>query len=212
MVLDSDLGALVQRHRDRDAGVTLLLLDDPRTSQFGSIGVDAEGCLRRIGNRFDLGGEERCGLYAWANAFSPRAFDTFPDREVFSHLDDWLIPLLAAGSRDIRGEVRNPEECAWVPVGTPAEYLAANLEPWPVSYLDVTTAARKRGVRLQGDVVLGAGATLGAGASLKRVVVWDSEAVGDLVASDGVFAGGAFHPCATGGRATAAESAEDRVK
>jgi len=43
--------------------------------------------------------------------------------------------------------------------------------------------------------VIGAGAELGPGVQLRRAVVWDGEQVpAGLDASDGVFAGGVFHP------------------
>jgi len=196
MLLDVDLGSLVARHRARGDAFSMLLLRDPRAQQFGSIAVDAEGCVRRIGQRFDLGGEVDAGLYVWANAASPRALEALPDRETFSHLDDWLAPLLAAGARDVRGEVMDATNCSWEPVGTPGEYLRANLEPPQLSYLDADALARREGTRFEGDVVIGAGATLGAGARLRRAVVWSGESVPDgLEASDGVFAGGSFHPC-----------------
>jgi len=197
LLLNNDLTALVRRHREREAAATLLLLDDPRSSEFGSIGVDAEGCVRRIGKRFDLQGEVRSGLYTWANVFAARVFDTLPKREVFSHFDDWLAPLLLSGSREILGEIANPRECSWTPVGTLGEYLSANLEPPGLSYYDADVVARERGVRIQENVVLGAGARIDAGASLDRVVVWSGESVGPLSARDGVFAGGSFHPCPT---------------
>ena len=73
MLLDVDLGALVARHRARGDAVTMLLRDDPRAESFGSIGIDAQGCVRRIGRRFDLGGETRAGVYTWVNVVSARA-------------------------------------------------------------------------------------------------------------------------------------------
>ena len=196
MILDADLSALIEKHRSADAAVTLLLRADPRTAKFGSIGIDAEGRIRRIGRRFDLGGETGAGLYTWANVLSPRAFESLPDREVFSHLDDWLAPLLAQGAEDIRAELWDTAACFWEPVGTPAEYLAANLARPNLSFLDVDALARAHGTRFEGDLVLGAGATLGAGASLRRAVVWEGEQVpAGLEVSGGVFAGGAFHGC-----------------
>jgi mannose-1-phosphate guanylyltransferase len=197
MLLDLDLAAFAARHRARGDAVTLLLLRDPRADSFGSLGVDAEGRVRRIARRFDLGGEVDSGLYTWVNAVSPRAFDSLPERSAFSHLDHWIAPLLADGARDVRGEVLAREDCVWEPVGTPAEYLAANLRPPRLRYLDADAGARARGVRFcAGEVILGVGATLGDGASLARVVVWDGESVpAGLRASDGVFAGGRFHPC-----------------
>ena len=45
------------------------------------------------------------------------------------------------------------------------------------------------------DLIVGAGAKLSPGARLTRAVVWEDEVVReDLIASDGVFAAGRFHP------------------
>jgi NDP-sugar pyrophosphorylase family protein len=194
MILDADLGALLERHRARDDAFTMLLADDPRAATFGSVGVDRDGVVRRIGRLLDLGGETDSGVYVWANAVAARAFDTLPDRESFSHFDAWLAPRLAAGARDVRGEVARDAACTWIPVGTLEEYLAANLVPATLSFFDADAAARARGARFEGDVVIGAGATLGAGANLHRAVIWEGEHVpAGLRAEDGVFGGGRFH-------------------
>jgi NDP-sugar pyrophosphorylase family protein len=194
MILDADLGALLERHRARRDAFTMLLADDPRSAAFGSVGIDADGAVRRIGRRFDLGGETAAGVYVWANAVAARAFDSLPERECFSHFDDWLAPRLAAGARDVRGELVPPDRCTWIPVGTPREYLEANLAPRRLSFLDADAAGRARGARYERDLVIGAGATLGAGARLRRAVVWEGEHVpAGLRAEDGVFARGRFH-------------------
>jgi NDP-sugar pyrophosphorylase family protein len=196
MLADVDLRGLLARHAAAGRAATLLLKEDPRADRFGTIGVDARGCVRRIARRFDLGEERRAGIYTWINVLSPHAFDTLPDRAVFNHLDDWLAPRLAAGATDVGAEVLGPDEGTWEPVGTPAEYLAANLRPHRLSYMDADARARAAGVRLEADLVVGAGATLGAGARLSRAVVWDGERVpAGFRASGGVFAGGAFHAC-----------------
>lgn len=202
MILDADLGALVAWHRAGGHDATLLLREDPRAERFGTIGVDSEGRVRRIASRFDLGSERRAGVYAWANVVASAAFDTLPEREAFGHLDDWWAPALARGEADVRGFVATASEVLWEPVGTPSEYLAANLAPLTLSYLDVDAAARRAGaeVRLgadgRPDLVVGAGARLGRGASLRRSVVFAGEVVPDgLHAEGGVFAGGAFVPC-----------------
>lgn len=196
MLLDVDLSALVARHRAAGNAATLLLLADPRAAEFGSIGVDASGRIRRIARRFDLGGEVASGLYTWVNVFSPRLFDSLPERQVFSHLDHWLAPLLAAGAGDLRAELAAAGCCRWQPVGTPREYLEANLDPRPFSFFDAAARARARGVRLAPDLVIGAGAGVAPTARLRRSVVWDAEQVpAELCASDGIFALGAFHPC-----------------
>jgi NDP-sugar pyrophosphorylase family protein len=196
MLLDADLSALTALHRDRGDAITLLLRDDPRSADFGTIGVDGEGRLRRLGGRFDLGSESRAGLYTWANVVAARSFDTLPDLECFSHLDEWIAPLLAGGARDIRAEIWGADRSTWEPVGSLVEYLAVNLNPPPLSYFDADARARAEGTRFETDLVIGEGAHVEPGAQLERAVVWDGERVGsDVRASDGVFAGGVFHSC-----------------
>ena len=136
------------------------------------------------------------GVYVWGNVVSARALDGMPEREVFSHLDDWIVPMLQAGATDVRGEVMNVTDCVWEPVGTPQEYLHANLALPALSYFDPEARARANGARIAHDLVLGSGATLGPGARLRRAVVWDGEHVpAGLEARGGVFAGGRFHGC-----------------
>lgn len=195
MILDLDLGPLLDRHRARRDAATLVLRDDPRAVRFGTIGVDGAGRIRRIARRFDLGAEGQAGVYVSVNLFAARVFDSLPDRDVFSHLDDWLAPRLAAGATDICGAVLAPDACLWEPVGTPTEYLEANLHPQRLSYFDADARAAAIGVRLEADLVIGAGATLGRDVQLQRAVVWDGERVPDgFRGRDGVHAGGAFHP------------------
>jgi len=196
MLLDADLGALLRRHRERGDAVTVLLRRDARGATFGRIGVDAEGRVRRIGSRFDLGGETDAGVYTHATLLSARALDSLPRERVFGHLDGWIMPRLAAGAGDIRGEVVGLDASVWEPVGTPGEYLRTNLHPPKLSYLDADALARSLGTRIEEGLVIGAGASLGAGARLERAVVWDGEAVpAGFRGCDGVFAGGSFHPC-----------------
>jgi NDP-sugar pyrophosphorylase family protein len=197
MLFDADLSALIANHKSRGDAFTLLLRgEDPRAEQFGTIGANRDGQLCRIGDRFNLGGETQAGIYTWANVVAARAFDSLPDREVFSHLDDWIAPQLTAGAQDIRCEVMPSSDFIWEPVGTPAEYLAVNLDLPQLSYADTIAEAQKSGARIEGDLVIGAGAVIGSHAKLKRSVIWEYEQVDDgLEAEDGVFAGGRFHPC-----------------
>jgi NDP-sugar pyrophosphorylase family protein len=78
-------------------------------------------------------------------------------------------------------------------------YTWANLfSPRPFESLP-DALAREDGTRIEGDCVIGRGAAVGGGARLERVVVWDFERVPEgFEGADGVYAGGAFHPCAAG--------------
>ena len=194
MVVDLDLAGLVARHRESDRAVTMALVDHPRRDDFGTIGLDGNGRLRRISRRIDRGQEERAGVYTWVNVLSARAFDTLPGRDRFSHLDDWWAPWSEREPAAVGGEAFTADTCRWVPVGTPAEYLAANLDLPALSYLDVDTVACEAGTRFAPGLVVGANAELGQDVHLERAVVWDGERVpAGLAARGGVFAGGRFH-------------------
>jgi len=213
MLLDVDLTEVVAAHRRTRARCTLLLRRDPRAGQFGTIGIDARGRVRRIARRLDLGGEWDHGVFLGVRVLSPGVFASLPDvteDTEFEDLSDWLGPALRAGDESIRGRVLEPETVVWEPVGTPAEYLAANLAPPPLSYLrDLTAHAPAATVHAGGisarvvargdrsaTVVVGAGARIGAGASLERCVVWAGERVPDgFSGRGGVFAGGRFYAC-----------------
>jgi mannose-1-phosphate guanylyltransferase len=196
MLLDVDLRELIRRHRARADRVTLLLRRDARAQHFGTIGIDADAAVRRIGSRFELPGATDEGLFMSARLLAARAFDSLPERDDFQDLTDWFAPLIAGGARDIRGELLDSEDCRWEPVGTPQEYLAANLALPPLSYASPQEVAALSGAHREGDVVLGAGAQVADGARLERAVVWENEIVpASLAAADGVFAAGKFHPC-----------------
>ena len=195
MLLDADLGSLVDLHTSRGDAITLLLKEDPRAPRFGTLGVDDEGRLRRIADRVDLGGEVRAGVWPWVAVMSARAFDAMPDREAFVFLDDWVGAMLGQASDSVRAEVAEAGAITWEPVGRMDEYLSVNLTPHELSYMDADALARSEGTRFGPEGVLGAGAVLGEGAHLRRAVVWEGERVpAGLCAEDGVFAGGAFHP------------------
>jgi mannose-1-phosphate guanylyltransferase len=196
MLLDLDLGALVARHRDRQDLTTLVLRRDSRAGRFGTIGIDEEQRVRRIAESFDLGGESDSGVFVGVRVLASRIFDSLPERDSFEDLRDWLAPALAAGEDRIRGDVFASQTCVWEPVGTPAEYLDANLTPEPLSFMDPEALAISRGTRFADSVVIGSGAQVDTGAQLTRTVVWENERVpAGIEASDGVFARGKFRSC-----------------
>jgi NDP-sugar pyrophosphorylase family protein len=202
MIVDLDLPGLIDAHRRSGRAVSVALADDARVASFGSIGLDAGGALRRIGRRFDLGGETQRGLYTWVNVLSARAFDSMPDRDVFNHLEEWWGPLAARDPAAVGGAVLPPGACAWTPVGTPAEYLDANFALPRLRYFDPDARARALGARLDERVVASPGAEVPADAQLDRVVVWPGERVpAGTRAAQGVFAGGRFVPCSEGAAA-----------
>ena len=206
MILDADLTALACAHREAGRRASLVLRDDPRAETFGTIGIDDAGRLRRIANRFDLGGETKSGVFTGVRFFSPEIFDDWPDTPEFEDLTDWLAPKLRAGAEDIGAVVVGRDESVWEPVGTLEEYLAANLTPRPLGFAsEMPEIPHYPDARP--DLVVGAGARIAEPGRLRRCVVWDGETVGPGVTGEaGVFAGGQFHPCGPETQAT-----EDRI-
>ena len=201
MILDCDLSGLIAQHREARSAATLLMAQpSPERADYGTLGIADDGALRRIADRFDLGGESASGLFVGVRLLSPGVFDDLPQRPTgtpFEDLSDWWAPLLAGGRRDIRGHFALPEKLVWQPVGTPAEYLEANLALPALSFIDEADRLVP-GTRVldRDQLVLGAEAELADGARLRRCVVWEGERVpADLIAEEGIFAGDAFHSC-----------------
>lgn len=202
MLVDVDLGAAVARHRERGDRCTLLLRqDDPRAPTFGTVGVDEQGRLCRIGGRVDIGGETRADLFMGIRIVSPRCLADWPGAQTFEDLTDWLGPQLQDGVSDIRAESIPTQQSLWEPVGTTEEYLAANLVPPALSYMGEIPGDPRatlvgwgsENVAGAREVVLGTGARIEPGATLERVVVWPDERVtADVHARSGVYAGGRF--------------------
>lgn len=193
MLLDLDLNDVISRHRKRGDLATLVLREDSRVDRFGSIGIAKGGAVRRIAKSMDLGQEHTAGIFTGVRVFSRRALESLPEREVFEDLRDWLVPLLEAGTEGVTGDLLSRDRCSWQPVGTPDEYLRANFQTPELSYFDLDARARKRGVRLLDELVIGARAQVDDGAQLTRCVVWDGESIPTGTrASNGVFARGRF--------------------
>jgi NDP-sugar pyrophosphorylase family protein len=188
MVLDIDLAALLATHRRARALVTLALRDDPRKKEFGTIGYDGAGRVRRITSRIDLGGEVGCGLFIGVHVIEPRIFTRMP-RGAFEILPDVYVPALRAG--EIVQTWMQPVDQRWWPVGSPAELLDANL----CALRERGAAARcvgpgarvhgaleppvwvgagavlERGSRVGPDAVIGRGARVPTGAALCQSLV-----------------------------------------
>ncbi len=196
MLIDFDLEVLLAAHRQSGAAISTLLLDDPRASRFGTIGIDDDGRVRRIANRFRARGapETRCGLYTWVNVFRPESYDYMPERDRFSHFDAWWIPVIEADPDAVRGSLVSRDTCRWEPVGTPEEYLQVNFDVPPPAFFDVAAEAARTGATLRPGRVVGRDCTVAGEANLERVVVWDGQQVPPGRYRDGVFADGRFIP------------------
>lgn len=166
ILVDLDVPALRQTHRARDAFATLAVVGGLPVGA-GTVGLGDDGRIVRLrAGRF---GEERSGadfvgvqlLSAEARAY------LVPDGCLVA---DLYLPALSEGARIIAAPVAR----SFRDVGTPAEYLAANLvwlEARGMAYhvgpdADVDPAVQPS------QSIVGAGATVRGRGRLERCVVW----------------------------------------
>lgn len=218
MILDLDLTKRMQAHVESGNDATLLLRDDPRHADFGTIGLDGGGRVSRVGHDHFGGAaaEASSGIFTGVRFFSRSVFQAWPESPgvenpaVFEDLRDWLMPAAAAGRLQVGGDCIDRADCVWEPVGTPAEYLKANLAPPSLPSLGGRPSRWEGAIDLEGprrDVVLGDASVLGEGAKLSRAVVWEGEMVPPgFEGAQGVFAHGEFHPVEPSSESGPAES------
>jgi len=174
MCLHVDVAGLCGEHERQGALATLLVRDEPRKREFGSLGYTEERAVCRITDRIDFGGEKFSGLFAGVQVMSAEIFEHMPAGGEFGLIERVYLPALRAGARLAVFE-QSPAE-PWWPVGTPRELLDVNLDA-----LARLTRAVPGGVlahasaRIEGDVVgpawVGAGAHVPAGARLGPGIV-----------------------------------------
>jgi mannose-1-phosphate guanylyltransferase len=195
MCIELDLGAALDAHRRQESLVTLVLRDDSRKREFGSIGYAPSGQVSRITDLIDSGDEQGSGLFVGVHVIEPELFSHMPNRSCFQVLTDVYLPMLEAGVPI--GTWLQPASAAWWPVGTPAELLEANLLALDQCPEPITRAgsARIEG-RVDGPVFLGEGAVVAAGAVLgpRAVLGAGSELAAGAVASDTLLLPGSRLP------------------
>jgi NDP-sugar pyrophosphorylase family protein len=221
MLLDVPLKKLFDRHVASERHATLLLREDKRVATFGSIGINPDGFVTRIGKKkirradqFALEGEAEesvSGLFTGVRFFKAETLTDWPAPDdasceptksqdfAFEDLRDWLIPGIETRGLRVGAEVVDGRRTVWEPVGTPNEYLEANLVPPDLPTLGGSVANWTGSVAIRGDhhdVIVSQDAEISIDADLDRCVVWDGEKVpSGFRGHSGVYAGGEFHPC-----------------
>jgi len=180
VLFDVDLAAVLSAHRATGALATMTLLPMPAESGYASVEIDGGGRVRRIAGRYGPGGGE---LTAWhfpgLSVVAPELLALVPDQPFACDIHgDVYPPLLARGL--VRGLVTHG---AWSDLGTPASYLAANLEVaagridlakfgLPPPCRIAASARIDAAARVGEDAVVGEGCLVPSGARVERAVLW----------------------------------------
>ncbi len=197
VLFDVDLAAALSAHRATGALATMALLQMPAGARYAAVEIDEAGRVRRIAGKFGPGGG---GLTPWhfpgLHVVSPELLALIPALPFECDLNrDLYPPLMGRGL--VRGLVTHG---AWRDLGTPASYLAANLEVaagridlarfgLPAPRRIAASASVDPGASVGEAVVLGEGCVVPAGARVDRAVLWpgtrlrQGEVVVDAVAA-----------------------------
>ncbi len=125
MRIDFDLETLHAEHCQSGALATLLLRDDARKTEFGTIGYTSTGAMCRITDRACIANESNSGLFTGVQIMEPSIFDYFPQGGVSLLMRDVYVPLLRGGHP--LGTQLQDDSREWWPIGTPRELLDVNL-------------------------------------------------------------------------------------
>ena len=160
-----DVAALVSFHRSRaaTASIALAAVDDP--SAFGVVVTDRDGRVREFVEKPPRDKAPSNLVNVGVYVLDPAVLDRIPPGRRVS-IERETFPALVAE----QALFALPSEASWLDVGTPAKYLASNLElgavDGGVSDADVCHS------------VLGEHVEIGAGATVERSVLHDGVRVG----------------------------------
>ncbi len=196
-----DIARALETHRALDAVATMVLRPDPNVARYGAVEIDESHRVRRLLGKPEspAGSPELTPfMFTGVHILAPEAIDDLPAEGciIQNSYRRWVD-----SGRTVAAIV---DETPWRDLGTLEQYLAANLdlasgalrsplvEPSPSGSLIHPTANIASDAVLDRCVV-GAGATVASGVTLRRSVVWDGCAVtadhdGVCVAPNGITA------------------------
>jgi mannose-1-phosphate guanylyltransferase len=164
VLTDLDLTALHRLHRDRGARMTLALhaVDDP--SRYGVVVTAADDSVRAFVEKPAPGQVDAVTINAGTYVVDPDVLELIPAGRAVS-VEYEVFPLLVGA-----GLYARRFEGAWRDIGTPASYLAANLEQMPRGGL-IDPSARVAADARVTDSVVGPDCRIESGASVSESVV-----------------------------------------
>lgn len=120
-LLELDLGALIQAHRERDALATMVLREDPEAERWGPVEVDQAGQILSINGRGRKGsGPTQRLMFAGVHVMHPRLL-----REVPVGLDSSIIEAYVRAIAQGDSILGYRMTGYWSDIGTPERYAQA---------------------------------------------------------------------------------------
>ena len=181
IVHDLDLASIYASHCSSGADVTMVLHDCPRFNNVLVNGMD-----RVVGFAGEADESERLLAFTGVQVINPGVLDLIPEGVFYNSIDCYADLLRRGGT--IQALVVSGH--FWTDMGTPADYLKLHGDILFTGRMSgfsqdhggkpfylAKDVALEAGVFFQDWVSIGHGATIGEGASLSRVVVWEGARV-----------------------------------
>ncbi len=198
---DLPLDRMLAFHHDRAAVATIGLVECAEVDQYGVVVVDERGKIVGFQEKPAKGTERSKLVNTGIYAFSPEIFARIPPAE-FYDFGKQVFPQLQRDAAPFYGF--DARGAYWTDIGTPAEYRRASYDivngvfaiPQTRSHGIDPSARLGSGVRIEGNVWIGAGASVGDGAEiagpcvigdrvtiergvrLERSILWEGATVG----------------------------------
>ena len=211
-IVDTDVAALIDWHRDRSAEATLLLRPKPAGGGYTEFSLAEDGRIVSVGKKGGIGGKKGEDssplMFAGLWVLEPTIFQRLSAGR-FARLEVDLLPKLILEGTAFGFVAEFP----WFDIGTPGRYLQACEEiarrgifrsTWRAEAVESLPNSPSGGVvlagpntsidpeaRFTGTTILGADCRVERGAQLSGAVLWDGVTVGDsALIRDSVIANG----------------------
>jgi NDP-sugar pyrophosphorylase family protein len=179
---DFDFTALLRRHLESGALATLALKPNPDPRHYGPVVCDPRGFVRSV-RRLPRPARGRPWLFTGVQLIDPALLERLP-RGASDIVPALYAPLLAEGGRILGAPARG----RWLDLGTPGQYLAAQLallraSPEVAREREADGSLRDALARVSRDAlvpgtVLGRGSVVGPGARVRSSILWAGARVG----------------------------------
>jgi mannose-1-phosphate guanylyltransferase len=216
IVTNVDLTAMLARHRETGAALSMSLAPVADPWLYGVVAVDDGLRILRFVEKPPAGEEPSNLINAGTWLWEPALLERIPDDESAA-VDQFSERVLFPGVIEAGLRAQGFREDLWMDIGSPERYLAGTrlllerrasdegTERWLAAGAEVAAGASisgpvmlgadariAAGARVAGPAVLGARARIGAGAVVERSVLWDGAEVGArAVVRDSIVASGA---------------------
>lgn len=168
-----DIAAQLAFHKERNADVTLHLIEVADARAFGCVPTDKTGRVSDFLEKMDnpVTNDINAGCYI----FSPTVISAIPEGKVVS-IERETFPQLVKSGRPVYGY---REQSYWLDIGTPAALFKGSRDFVAGDFMAGQGTTIAPGARITGGSSIGSGSKVGAGCTISNSIIGDGVVIGD---------------------------------